>query len=131
MKTTICKELIKANTGAHRDVASVFILMYGHLFSAFMIDGKLTIKHRRTLDEETWVESNMYHIKSYLSTQISLKFFECARLCFSKAFNEKNELIKPNYVNVAMNLIKVGNLLKNGTYKAHITREIVEMLVCH
>lgn len=130
MKTAICKELIKASTGVHRDVASVFILAYGHLFAAFMVDGKLTIKHRRTLDDETWMDSSVHHIKHYLSTHVSLKFFECSRLCFTKAFNQKNELVKPNYVTVAMNLIKVGNLLKNGTYKAHITREITEMLVC-
>lgn len=131
MKTTMCRELIKANTGAHRDVASVFILMYGHLFTAFMVDSKLTIKHRRTLDEETWVESSLQHIKSHLSTNVSVKFFECSRLCFSKAFNDKNELVKPGYITVAMNLVKVGNLLKNGTYKAHIAREILEMLVCN
>lgn len=129
MKTTMCRELIKANTGAHRDVASVFILMYGHLFSAFMLDGKLTIKHRRTLDEETWVDSDIHHIKHNLSTGVSAKFFECSRLCFSKAFNDKNQLIKPNYVTVAMNLVKIGNLLKNQTYKNHISKEIIEMLV--
>lgn len=130
MKTTICKELIKANTGAHRDVASVFIMMYGHLFTAFMVDGKLTIKHRRTLDDETWVDSDIHHIKCYLSTNVSLKFFECSRLCFSKAFNNKNELIKPNYVTVAMNLIKVGNSLKNQYFKNQICKEIIEMLIC-
>lgn len=130
MKSTMCKELIKANTGAHRDVASVFILMFGHLFTAFMAEGKLTIKHRRSLDDQTWVESSLQHIKHLLSTHIPAKFFECSRLCFSKAFNDKNELIKPSYITVAMNLVKVGNLLKNGTYKAHIAREVLEMLVC-
>lgn len=130
MKTTMCKELIKANTGAHRDVASVFILMYGHLFTAFMVDGKLTIKYRRSLDDETWVESSLQHIKHHLSNHVSTKFFECSRLCFSKSFSDKNELVKPNYITVAMNLIKVGNSLKNQYFKNQVCKEILEMLVC-
>jgi hypothetical protein len=130
MKTEICKAIIKASVGSHRDVANVFIVMLGHLFTAQLKDGKVYIFHRKSIDQEGWTESSTYHLKYHLSSEVSMKFYECSRFVFSKAFNDKNELTKPQYIQVAMNLIKVGNLLKNGTYKAHITREILEMLAC-
>lgn len=130
MKTEICKSMIKASTGVHRDVAHIFVLMFGHLFTAQIKEGKIYIFHRKSIDDEAWTESNTYNLKYHLSLSVSMKFFECARLIFSKAFNDKNELLKPTYINVAMNLIKVGNLLKNQTYKNHICREVIEMLAC-
>jgi hypothetical protein len=130
MKSEICKAIIKASGGTHRDVARVFILMLGHVFTAQLKDGKVYIFHRKSIDAEEWTESSTYHLKYHLSSEVSMKFYECSRLVFSKAFNDKNELLKPQYIQVAMNLIKVANLLKNGTYKAHICREVLEMLAC-
>lgn len=130
MKTEICKALIKASNGTHHNVARVFVLLYGHLFNVQMKDGKICIFHRKTIDEETWTESSTNQIKYHLSSFVSLKFFECSRFVFSKAFNDKHDMIKAHYYQVAINLIRVANLLKNQTYKNHITREILEMLIC-
>lgn len=129
-KTDLYRALIKANTGTHRDVAYCFTLMFGHLFTAQIQDGKTCIFYRQSIDDP-WKESSLFQIKHHLSTQVSTKFYECSRVIFSKAFDSKNHLVKPNYVTVAMNLIKIANLLRNGTYKGHIAREIIEMLVCH
>lgn len=128
-KTDLYKALIKANTGSHRDVANCFILMFGHLYTTQMQDGKVCIFYRKSIDDP-WKESCLYQIKHHLSTQVSIKLYECSRLVFSKAFDSKNDLLKPNYITVATNLVRIGSQLKNQYFKNQICKEVLEMLVC-
>lgn len=126
-KTQLCKTIIRAYKGGHRDVARVFHEMLGHLFHIQIKDGKTLIFHRARIDEQ-WKPTHSISIKRELSTNVAWKFNEVAELLFMRAFKD-HELIKPTYIDIAYALVRVGNLLKNGTYKAHVVREIMEMLV--
>lgn len=127
-KTKMLKTIIKAHKGGHRDVAAVFHMMFSHLFNATMHDGRIVLHHRENIEGQ-WTESHSIYIRKQLSQTVAKKFNEAAKLCFNKAFSESNELTKPKYVEIANNLLRIAFLLKNNTYKNHIVRECIELLL--
>jgi hypothetical protein len=126
-KTDIFQAVIRAHNSGHREVAMVFFTMFSHLFTANIKDSKIIIYHRDSYEAE-WKESHIVHIKRHLSTTIHDKFVEGANLCFSKAF-ANGRLVKPKYIDVANKLLRVSHLLHNQTFKQHIVKEVIELLV--
>lgn len=128
VKSEILKTIIKAHKGGHRDVAAVFHMLFSHRFAATINNGKVILHHREDIEGQ-WVESHSVYIRKQLSQTVAKKFNEAAKLCFIKAFSESNDLVKPKYIEIANNLLRVGFLLKNNTYKNHIVKECVELLL--
>jgi len=126
-KTDILKAIIRAHTAEHRQVAMVFFIMFSHLFTATIKDGKITI-YRRDNYEAEWKESHIVYIKKQLSTSVHDKFIEAANLCFTKAF-VSGRLVKPKYVEIGNKLLRVSHLLQNQTFKQHIVKEVIELLI--